>query len=74
MDLERRALEERVSVSEPLSLRGLSSRVELDEGGESRRVERGVGSHLDQVERTEEREQPHQPVLERTQVQVQVQV
>lgn len=70
MDLERRALEQQVSISEPLSIRGLSSRVELDEGGESGQVEWGVGTHLDQVERTEGREHPHQPVLERTRVQV----
>lgn len=66
MDLERRALDQRASVGEPLSPGGLSSRVELDEGREPGRVDRGVGTHLDQVKRAEGREDLHQPVLKKT--------
>jgi len=67
-DLERRSLEQQASIGEPLSPRGLSSRVELDEGVETRRVERSIRTHLQQVERPKGREDREQLLLKTKQL------
>lgn len=63
-NLERRTLEQQGSVSLLLSLQGLSSRVELNQGVEPGRAERCIRTHLQQVEWAEGREDAVQAVLE----------
>lgn len=64
--LQRQVVKQRASVCDALSCSGVSRREELDEGVKTRRVERSVRAHLQQVHRTEGREDSMQLGLTHT--------